>query len=609
MISIYDNTGKRTVNSIFIRPGDKPYNELDAALDPELEKSTAKNEYNPNPVQLDLALSTDKTMRLALDIAVQVRDGKKLLTDFYYPPKDGKYPVILERTPENRKKDRFSKKLGPLFAKAGFIFAVQNVRGLFGSEGDFFPFRDEGNDGKDTHLWVSRQPWSNEIIGAIGKDYSAYAACLSAAGSKYLKALVLENCPSDLFMNGGLYLDGVPMTGCLYSEVMWQLPSILNSLRWDDALFHLPLNEMDDILGYHLPFWDECLRHPSYNYFWESLSIAGLYKDIDVAALHIGGWYNHQDLGAVSSNYVALSEMDMLRGRSGRQSLLIGPWSQEINSESSLGFSDFTEICIVDDDALYTAWFNKWLLQEPSLSKGQLPEPVKVFILGANEWIDLPSWPLVDQVSNEPYFLHSEGDASEDWDLGTLSLDPPSGFEEIDSFISDPANPVLSEIEFCTDDQRPVEQRKDVLSYTTSLLEDDLTIIGAPQVVLHVNALTPDMDLFAMLTDVDEFGFSRPVAFGVTRARFRDSFQTPSPISPAEINTYIIDLTPVANRFLKGHSIRLNVMGSYFPFLTRNLNTGFDIGADTLGTESAVFLLHDIDYPSRIMLPVMTKGD
>jgi putative CocE/NonD family hydrolase len=120
-----------------------------------------------------------------------------------------------------------------------------------------------------------------------------------------------------------------------------------------------------------------------------------------------------------------------------------------------------------------------------------------------------------------------------------------------------------------------------------------------------MNTTAPDTDLFVMLTDVDEYGFSRPVSLGVMRVRFRDSFQSPTPVTSAEINEYIIDLTPCANRFLKGHALRLDVMGSYFPFLTRNLNTGTAIGQDKDIREASLFVLHDFEYPARLVLPVL----
>jgi putative CocE/NonD family hydrolase len=296
-------------------------------------------------------------------------------------------------------------------------------------------------------------------------------------------------------------------------------------------------------------------------------------------------------------------ESEKRRGRSGRQALLVGPWSAGINSETSLGYYDYTETSLIDEDALYLGWFSKWLKGDTEAT-GIPTAPVRIFLLGANTWIDLPDWPP-PTTQLTPFFLHSDGRAGLGWEGGTLSEDPPMGFEEIDAIISDPSNPVLSELELGTDDQRPVERREDVLTFTSQPLDQDLTLVGSAQVVLYVNTLAPDADLFIMLTDVDEFGFSRPVAMGVRRIRFRDSFRTPSPVSPADIHEYVIDLTPMANRFLKGHAIRLSIMGSYFPFLTRNLNTGAAIGQSRDVQQAAIFLLHDYDYPARLVLPTL----
>jgi len=193
------------------------------------------------------------------------------------------------------------------------------------------------------------------------------------------------------------------------------------------------------------------------------------------------------------------------------------------------------------------------------------------------------------------------------WNHGYLTTKPPDDFEEIDFFISDPLDPVMSELELGTDDQRPVESREDVLAFTTPPLKESVTMAGVPQAVLYVSTQVPDTDLFVMLTDVDEFGFSRPVAMGALRARFRDSYRSPAPLPPGEVLEFVIDLTPAANRFLPGHSIRLNVMGSYFPFLTRNVNTGSAIGQEAEIRQAPVFLVHDFEFSSRLVLPVLNE--
>lgn len=601
-------TGRRWVDPFFPAPGEAVHlgemsldqGEVAAPTPPEASG------YVAEALTLNLATSADGSYRIVLNVPIPMRDGARLLTDLYFPAAEGRYPAILERTPFNRRDARYSEKRGPLFAKQGFIYIIQNVRGLFGSEDVFFPFKNEENDGLDMHAWIAAQPWYSGVLGAMGSGYGAYAACLAAADAPALKAMIIETCSSDLFLNGGLFLNGVPQVGCLHAEITWRLrefPSLLEGLRWNDALFHLPLREMDDVLGHPLPFWDDSLLHASYDYYWELLSLLFRIPDIDSAVLHVGGWHDPRDGGGIIDLFRSMEEEDRARGRSGRQFLVVGPWSGGMNSETFLGFYDFTENSRIDAEALYSGWFSKWLLGIGE-AQGLPPAPVRVFLMGSNTWLDLPTWPP-ENIELSPYFLHSDGKAARAWEGGTLTIKPPLGFEEIDSFVSDPDDPVLAEMELGTDDQRPVEQREDVLTYTTPPLAEDLTLIGSPQVVLYVNTMTPDTDVFVMLTDVDEYGFSRPLSYGVLRMRYRDSFQAPSPVSPADILECVIDLSPTANRFLKGHSIRLNVMGSYFPFLTRNTNTGSAIGQDSETRETAIFLLHDFDYPSRLVLPVV----
>ncbi|MBU0754985.1 MAG: CocE/NonD family hydrolase, partial [Planctomycetes bacterium] len=392
----------------------------------------------------------------------------------------------------------------------------------------------------------------------------------------------------------------------LQREIYWRyaaFPHYLESLRWEDALFHLPLNEMDELLGETLPFWDDCLQNPSFNHFWESFSLSDLLPGVEAAILHIGGWYNSQDLGGTVTNFRILQDRDDLKGLQGRQRLVMGPWSQGINSETSLGFCDFSPSSHIDEQTLLVEWFSRWLKGSPQAEENNAP-PVSLFLLGKNEWIGLSGWPPPGS-RYRSYFLHSTGQAGRNWEQGLLSTVPPSGFEEIDFFVSDPSDPVMAELLLGTDDQRPVERRDDVLTFTTPQLKADLPVVGTPQVVLYVNTSVADTDLFVMITDVDEFGFSRPVSHGAMRARFRDSFRMPKPLSPADIVEYVIDLTPCANCFLEGHAIRLNVMGSYFPYLTRNLNTGSPIGDEKELQRAPVFLIHDFEFSSRVILPVL----
>ncbi|MFH2002123.1 MAG: CocE/NonD family hydrolase [Planctomycetota bacterium] len=610
--AVDDRTGRQWVNPLFPTAGTayRAHEKKGIEPDPKDKASLSTNQpqarsYIPETFPLAWIPSLDGTYRFAPDVSIPTRDGTRLKTDFYLPLQDGRYPVILERTPFNRKAVAFAEQRGPAFARAGFAYAIQTVRGLADSEGVFTPFKNEREDGKDTCAWISAQPWFSGALGTIGTGYGAYASLLAGTGPSAPRSMIVENCSSNLFLNGGYYLNGIPMIASLYAEIVWRfsdIPSLMESLRWEDALFHLPLREMDDILGQPLPFWDECLLHPSYDHFWDSLSLNELLPKLKASVLHIGGWHSLQDLGGSITNYQALVALNSSQANPSTQALLVGPWSKGINSETSLGFYDFTDAGKINKTALLLDWFSKTLLNAAG-GNGSLPSPVRFFLLGANEWIDARSWPLPD-INMEPLFLHSRGRAHLSWDEGRLSSEEPYGFEEIDSFNNDPADPVLSELELGTDDQRPVERRNDVLAYSTPPLEWDLTVIGSPQAVLYINTTAPDTDIVVLMTDVDEYGYSRPVAFGVLRTRFRNSYQSPSPISQTEIAEYVIDLTPMANRFLKGHQIRLNIMGSYFPFLTRNLNTGSAMGQETEIRQASIFLLHDLDYPSRLVLPL-----
>lgn len=603
-----DRTGRRCVSSIFPEAG-ATYPEEPTAPHPieqSLQETPAAEGYQPSQVALVLEPSPDNGYQQALNVAIPMRDGVRLMTDFYFPLGEGKYPVLIERTPYDRRAPIYRSERGPIFAGAGLIYAVQTIRGLFDSEGVFYPFKHEGEDGRDLEDWIMAQSWCSGPMGAIGRDYGAYAAVLAASGTSSFKALVLENCSSNIFLDGGLYLNGIPMNAGLFQEIKWRyssFPTYIDSLHWEDALFHLPLSEMDELLGESLPFWDDCLQNPSFNHFWESFNLTDHLAKIDAAVLHVGGWTSRNNTGGTVANFMTLQSRDESMGIQGRQVLLVGPWSNGINSESSMGFYDFGPAGRIEEEALLVGWFSQWLKESPSAGL-PVEDPVNLFLMGSNEWIGLTRWPP-SGTRFSSYFLHSGGQAALGWDGGFLSETPPIGFEEIDYFVSDPSNPVMAQLDMGTDDQRPLERRSDVLVYTADPLEADLTVVGTPQVVLYVNTSVADTDLFVMLTDVDEYGYSRPVSHGAIRARFRDSYRAPAPLSPADIVEYVIDLTPCANRFTKGHALRLNIMGSYFPYLTRNLNTGAAVGQETAWQRAPIFLIHDFEFSSRLVLPVL----
>ena len=562
-------------------------------------------------------------VKMRFDVQVPMRDGVKLSTDIYFPDVTGPVPTVLIRTPYNNNNDGVVEDC-MFFASRGYAVATQDVRGRWDSEGEWYPFMHEAQDGFDTQEWIGSQPWSDGSIGTVGGSYGAMVQWQAAPlRSRYLKAMVPRVGYSNFYHNwvytGGAYQlafnlrwGAIQMhTRTNQVQALWMPEeNHLSTLHW-----HLPLNTMDEAAGRDSRVWKDWIEHPSYDDYWRSMRPPEEhYSDIEVPAYGIGGWYD-VFLQSTLNNFMGVSEHGREPGK-GNQKIVIGPWVHScgnMGSDTRTGDVDFGPAARIDLRAEHVRWFDHWLKGYDNGIEAE--PPVRVFVMGANTWRTASDWPIPG-TRQTPYYLHSQGKANSLFGNGLLDTVRPST-ESADQFSYDPVHPVMTiggstccsedvtPVSMGPRDQQPAEWRPDVLVYTSPPLEADIEVTGAVRMILYAASSARDTDFTAKLVDVHPTGTAINVAQGIIRARYRNSWEAPALLEPGKVEKYTIDLWSTSNRFLKGHRIRVEVSSSNFPQFDRNPNTGHAFGTDAELQVANQTVFHDSERPSHILLPIV----
>ena len=551
-------------------------------------------------------------VEMHLDVKTPMHDGVELSADLYLPKAVGEqFPTILMRTPYNNNLDRFIEKARRL-ANDGYACVLQDVRGRWDSQGQFYPFVDEPEDGYDTQQWIGQQSWSNGKIGMFGASYMACVQWMSAPlRSEFLTCMAPRVMCNDYF-NGLLYPGGAFQLGV---AITWGMRTRARTAQtidfhnWTEAFHSLPLAEVAAKAGDDVGFWRDWIEHSTDDDYWDAMNIERKFHEIAVPALEMGGWF---DLYAARSfdNWNGLRE----RGKSPearRSKLIVGPWPHHLSLSTHTGDVDFGAQSMVDLEALEQRWFDYWL---KGIDTGIVDEPpLRLFIMGINEWRDEHEWPLA-RTDWQEWHLRSGGNANPAGGDGTLALEAADG-EPPDQFVYDPEYPVqtLGGNNCCSPDivpwgpydQRPVEMRRDVLCYTSEPLTADTEITGPIKLMLYAASDAPDTDWTAKLVDVSETGYAMNLCDGILRARYRESLSDPTLIEPGTVYEYTIEVGVTANVFRQGHRIRLEISSSNFPRFDRNPNTGHAIGVDADMRAARQTVHHSREHPSRILLPVI----
>ena len=558
------------------------------------------------------------------DVAARMRDGVILRADVYHPKGAGKFPVLLERTPYNKRAEgevRFALDA----AARGYVVVIQDTRGRYQSEGEWYPFVHESNDGYDTVEWAAALPWSDGRVGMFGGSYVGATQMLAAIShpphlAGICPAVTASNYHEGWTYQGGAFeqwfneswtsilaqdtLDRVVRDNTNALHGIWKLP--LSAY----PLFPLPAPSSDrDLTRTLAPYFLDWLSHPSYDAYWKRVSVEEHYPEINVPALTIAAWYDIF-LGGSLRNYVGLKLHAGTEAARAGQHLLIAIGGHA-GSGRKVGDVDFGPAAAFDEQEVILNWYDHLFKNvNNEFSSGQ---PVRLFMMGANQWRDEEDWPP-PRAHYTRYYLHSAGHANSSTGDGSLATTAP-GRESSDRYLYDPAHPVptiggplccdSAHVEPGPRDQRTVEERSDVLVYATPMLAEDIEVTGPVSLDLYASSSAVDTDFTAKLVDVAPEGFARNVTEGIIRARYRNSADQPELMKPGQMYRFTLDLWATGNVFRKGHRLRLEISSSNFPRFDRNLNTGGEPGSAQSPVPATNTVFHDRDHPSALVLPII----
>jgi uncharacterized protein len=560
------------------------------------------------------------------DVSVRMRDGIILRADVYHPKGGSKFPVLLERTPYN-KGAMGEVGFGLEAAARGYVVVIQDTRGRYQSEGEWYPFVHESNDGYDTVEWAAALPWSDGRVGMFGGSYVGATQMLAAISHPPHLAGICPAVTASNYHEGWTYQGGAfeqwfneSWTSILAQDTLdravrdhtnalngiWKLPLD----RY--PLFPLPAASSDKDLTRSLaPYFLDWLSHPSYDEYWKRIAVDGHYPDINVPSLTVAAWYDIF-LGGSLRNYVGLKLHAGTEAARAGQHLLIA-LGGHAGSGRKVGDVDFGPSAAFDEQQVILSWYDH--LFKNANNEFSKSKPVRMFVMGADEWRDVDDWPP-PRARYTRYYLHSAGRANSSAGDGSLSTTAPAS-ESSDRYVYDPAHPVptiggplccdSAHVEPGPRDQHTAEERSDVLVYTTPILAQDMEVTGPVSLDLYASSSAVDTDFTAKLVDVTQEGFARNLTEGIIRARYRNAPDRPELMRPGQVYKFTVDLWATGNVFRKGHRLRLEISSSNFPRFDRNLNTGAEPGSDQSPKPATNTVLHDAKHPSALILPIIPR--
>ena len=550
-------------------------------------------------------------------VRVKMRDGVFLVADIYRPQAEGKFPVIMTRTPYNRKDPT----TGNYLASYGYVVIQQDTRGRFDSGGEFYPFKYEMNDGYDTIEWAARLPYADGRVGMYGGSYVGATQMLAAASNPPHLVGIFPYVTAAEYYEGWTYQGGALMqwftsswtSGLAEDTLKRKTASQTRSKEWverlpveDYRLLNIPT--VADVA----PYFRDWVAHETSDEFWRAVKISDHYGKMNIKALHSGGWHDIFSGGSIR-NFIDLRKQAPTADARSGQRLLMGPWAHAATSpEGKIGDVTFGKQAVLEMNATILKWYNYVMRGEKN--EFATGAPVRIFVMGDNVWRDEQEFPLA-RTSYTKYYLHSAKGANTAGGDGVISKVAPQS-EKPDIFDYNPANPVptIGGRLCCGSgfapgpfDQRSNEGRSDVLVYSTPPLDADVEVTGFVTAELYASTSAADTDFTAMIVDVDPSGYARYLGDGIIRARYRNSTAKAEPIEAGKIYKYTIDLWATSNLFKAGHQIRVYFSSSNFPRFNRNLNTGEKTSGATRKEKARQTIYHDAEHPSAIILPIIPK--
>jgi putative CocE/NonD family hydrolase len=552
-----------------------------------------------------MAFAAAGQTRLAADIPM--RDGVRLSTNVFLPASAEPVPTLLLRTPYGKRNYLLSSY--HVFLDEGYAVVVQDVRGRYASGGRFRPLTQESPDSDDTIRWIVQQPWSNGKVGMLGGSYLGIVQWRAAlTKNPNLWAIFPVVSGNDEYFDRFYSRGGALKLG---HRLLWiaenlKLPRFVRP-DFESFVRHLPLRTADRaVTGTTIQFWQDALDHPSYDAYWQARSTRWRIDEIRTPAFIVGGWYDNFIEGDLEA-FASLSR------RSAAHRIVVGPWGHNMSAPfpSGIGFGSraFRPIRRYQLD-----WFHYWMRTAQPAPAFDHP-PVRIFVMGSNEWRDEREWPL-RRTQETRYYLTSRRGANSL--QGDGALVPKPNTEGEDEFTYDPRIPVPTRGgAICCNpktwpwgpmDQRSVETRDDVLVYSTAPLREDVEVTGSVRVVLHVSTTAPDTDFTAKLVDVFPDGQARNLCDGILRLRYRDGLDKARLASSRSVYEITIRAGVTSNVFRRGHRIRLEISSSNFPRFDRNPNTGRVIADERELRVARQSVYHGQPRPSHIVLPVIPSG-
>ncbi len=524
-------------------------------------------------------------------VRIPMRDGILLTADIHRDPAAPPAPVLLMRTPYDRTKQQA---LAKRITEAGFVFVAQDCRGKFASEGLLAPYNNEGQDGFDTIEWIHRQPWCNGRIGMLGGSYVGAVQWQAAVEDPPGLAAIAPQATWTSFYNN-LYQGGAVRLSLIAGWMAGNSakPAGATPQDLDQALFALPLSNVDTTIGWPMPWLDAWLTHPQPDGFWNRVNLTRQVPDLRLPVLHAVGYYDFFARESVNS-FQLMQQFARDADTRRNQRLILGPWDHGTIGRSRVADVEFGPAAALDMVELQLDWFRRHLHQDPSANARPYP-PVLYFSMGDNVWREAAEWPPAG-FQLTPFYLHSSGRANSSGGDGLLLREPPTAPQPADIFRADPQHPVpaspvtdqrpLKAAVWGPVDQTPLESREDVLVYKSPPLTEPLVFAGNVSAVLHVSTDTPDADWIVKLVDVHPGGFAQNLVVGIQRGRYRQSLMQPELMQPGQVYELTVDLGPCAATIAPGHRLQVDVCGSLFPLYDRNPNTA----AGIFGKETAVAL-------------------
>ncbi|MFJ4658755.1 CocE/NonD family hydrolase [Nocardia sp. NPDC088792] len=574
------------------------------------------------------------------DVPATMRDGVVLKADVYRPQTTGKVPVILMRTQYGKEEAQIqpSRYQTPdWFASHCYLVVVQDIRGQGASGGTFTEFQNDMNDGYDSVEWAAALSGSNGKVGMYGSSYVGATQWLAAVSTPpHLTTIVPANTASDYY-DGWTYEGGEFRLAFVEPWAMGTIGATAALDRGDKATAQQLQRDSGDYTRwlnfrpyqqfppFHpgdptvAPWFYDWIEHSSRDSFWKQWSIRDRYPNVKVPVLDFEGWYD-AFLAGGTQNFSGMVAGGGTPEARANQRLVIGPWDHVgwgrpganvsapmLDTLGQVGSSPINDLML--------AWYDHFLKGKDDKVSGQ--PRVDYFLMGANRWKSATAWPLPNTRWTS-YYLSGPGGVGLAGRAGALSTDAPKA-QQPDTYDYDPLDPVPSAggHSCCGADSGPqgpydqyvVEQRSDVLTYTTAPVSSDTEITGPVQLKLWAASTARDTDFTAKLVAVAPDGSSINLNNGIIRTAYRDSLENPSPIDPGKPYQYTIDIWPTSYLVKAGYRIRVEVSSSDYPQFAPNPNTGEPFGRSANTQLATQTIYHDPDHQSALILPIIPAGD